>query len=238
MTEHTIASAIVGAQQKWERKPADFYPTPYDATQVLMDFLQLRAGTTVWEPAAGDGDMAAVMEANGLDVWPTDMRQTAFCEGGSNFMLSRQLVAPEWVITNPPFKLSVEFIGHALSITPNVAMLLKSQFWHARSRIEMFERNPPAFVCPLTWRPSFLEKERGKSPLMDVIWVVWKGQTNVTEFVPLRRPTKDRMVDITDYCDRRLGRNQRIDPFDDILGEAMPIRSTNSGVLFDDILGN
>ncbi len=28
------------------------------------------------------------------------------------------------------------------------------------------------------------------------------------------------------------------DPFDDILGEVMPIKSTNSGVLFDDILGS
>ena len=25
----------------------------------------------------------------------------------------------------------------------------------------------------LTWRPAFLEKERGKSPLMDCMWVVW-----------------------------------------------------------------
>lgn len=238
MSEHTIASAIVGAQQKWERKPADFYPTPYDATQVLMDFLQLPPLTTVFEPAAGDGDMAAVMEANELKVWASDMRTTSFCAGGADFLTSKPAIDPDWIITNPPFKLSVEFICRALAMTPNVAMLLKSQFWHARSRIEMFERNPPAFVCPLTWRPSFLEKERGKSPLMDVIWVVWKGRANVTEFSPLRRPTKDRMADITDYCDRRLGRNQPAETFDDILGEAMPIKSTNSGDTFHDILGN
>lgn len=233
---HTIASAIVGSQQKWERKPADFYPTPYNATQVILDFLDLRPGTSVWEPAAGEGDMAAVMEVNDLDVWATDLRRTPYVDGGVNFLTAKQLVSPEWIITNPPFKVATEFIGHALSITPNVAMLLKSQFWHAASRAELFEKFPPAYVCPLTWRPSFLEKERGKSPLMDVIWVIWRGRSNVTEYRPLRRPSEQRMQSVKQAADNLLGRNLFAD-FDDILGHRICGNSTLSGGHFDDILG-
>ncbi|QXV73575.1 putative DNA methyltransferase protein [Rhizobium phage RHph_X2_30] len=232
---HTIASTIVGSMQKWERKPADYYPTPYNATQVILDFLDLPPGTIVWEPAAGDGDMAAVMEVNGLDVRASDLRRTGYVEGGVNFLTADLTHKPEWIITNPPFKVATEFIGHALSITPNVAMLLKSQFWHAAGRVELFERHPPAYVCPLTWRPSFLEKERGKSPLMDVIWVIWRGRTNVTEYRPLRKPCAQRMESIKHKADILLSRNEIAD-FEDILGSSMPVSSTESGG-FIDVLG-
>lgn len=101
MGMHTVASAIIGSQQKWERKPADFYPSPYNVTQVLLDFLNLPEGTSIWEPAAGEGDMAAVMEVNGHDVWSTDIRKTSFIAGGVNFLTAKQLISPEWIITNP-----------------------------------------------------------------------------------------------------------------------------------------
>ncbi len=38
----SVATAIVGAQKAWARKPADFYPTPYDVTQALLDYLRLQ----------------------------------------------------------------------------------------------------------------------------------------------------------------------------------------------------
>ena len=43
-------------------------------------------------------------------------------------------------------------------------------------------------AMPLTWRLAFLESERGKSPLMDCIWVVWSqnGEENCV-FEPMKR---------------------------------------------------
>ena len=190
--EHTIASAIVDAQKTWARKPADFYPTPSDVTVALLKHLHLKPGTRVKEPACGDGAMARVLEASGMVVDSSDLRiDSGYGKGGTDFLKDPGDVIPDWVITNPPFNVAVDFIEQALKLTPNVAMLLKSQFWHARSRIEMFERTGPAEVLPLTWRPSFLEAERGSSPLMDVIWVVWRGgPSEATAFKPLRRPAK------------------------------------------------
>lgn len=187
---HTVAAAIVGAQKKHPRKPADFYPTPSDVTVALLDHLRLCASNVVWEPACGDGSMARVLENYFDCVWASDLRDDCgFGEGGVDFLTTEHSFHPDWIITNPPFNVAVDFIRRALSITPNVAMLLKSQFWHARSRIELFESYPPAEILPLTWRPAFLEKERGRSPLMDVMWVIWRDGYRGTGYRPIRRPT-------------------------------------------------
>lgn len=187
---HTVASAIIGSQKTHARKPADFYPTPPDATWVLLEWLGLPRGTRVKEPACGDGAMARVLEASGLSVDASDLRSdSGYGRGGVDYIKTPG-ERTDWVITNPPFNVAVGFIETALAQTPNVAMLLKSQFWHARSRIELFERSPPAAVLPLTWRPSFLEAERGNSPLMDVMWVVWRAGVTQTRYQPLRRPAK------------------------------------------------
>lgn len=182
---HTVASAIIGSQRVHARKPADFYPTPADATWVLLNHLKLPPGTRVKEPACGDGAMSRVLQAANLDVRSSDLRiDSGFGVGGVDF-LKEPGGSADWVITNPPFNVAAEFIEQALLVAPNAAMLLKSQFWHARSRIELFERHTPSEILPLTWRPAFLEKERGSSPLMDVIWVVWRrGGTGVPSTGP------------------------------------------------------
>jgi hypothetical protein len=186
----TYADALIEGQKLHARKPADFYPSPPDVTQALIDFLNLKPGTFVWEPACGDGAMSKVLSASGCNVHSTDLREdSGYGEGGVDFLTADpEGVAPDWIITNPPFKLAPEFITRSLQITPNAAMLLKSQFWHAARRLELFEKHPPSHILALTWRPAFLEAERGSSPLMDVIWCVWQKNSEGTRFTPVRRP--------------------------------------------------
>lgn len=210
----TIADAIVDSYKKWERKPADLYPTPVDGTESVIPALQVIAeyaklsrplgrggdqtkGARVWEPACGDGRMARVLEYHGFDVLATDIRETpGHGIGGIDFLKDAPRVmgwSPEddidLIVSNPPFSLAEQFIRKALSITPNVAMLLKMQYWNAASRLPFFAEHRPAFVLPLTWRLAFLEKERGKSPLMDCAWVIWSGHADpeVCVFEPLKR---------------------------------------------------
>lgn len=186
--DHTYASAIVGAQKNHKRKAADFYPSPPDVTHALMEFLRLPKGTVIWEPACGDGDMSCILEEHGHQVISTDLRDDVWYGKGGTDYLTHPEIEVDWIITNPPFNLAESFIRKSLSITTNVAMLLKSQYWHAAGRLKLFADHPPAFVLPLTWRPAFLEAERGSSPLMDVIWVVWQGEPEYTKFKPLQRP--------------------------------------------------
>jgi hypothetical protein len=133
----------------------------------------------VWEPACGDGAMARVLQGYGHYVSASDIRPYSMVGGVCwDFLHPAWPKAtggrkPEWIITNPPFNLAEEFIRQALSITPNVAMLVKSQFWHAASRAKLFGEHPPAAILPLTWRSDFLAGDKGGAPTMDCLWTVW-----------------------------------------------------------------
>lgn len=159
-----------------KRRDLDFYPTPPDVTHALMRFLNLEK-CRIWEPACGDGAMAKVLAEYGHDVFSSDIMETGYGVGGVDFLeAARECDA---IITNPPFALSEAFIRHALPQAETVAMILKSQYWHAAKRKALFEEYPPAYVLPLTWRPDFMGGERGGAPTMEVHWTVWmRGQAD------------------------------------------------------------
>ena len=190
------ASRISGGNSARGRRRSDLYPTPPDVTVALLRFLNLPKETTIWEPAAGDGDMAKAVRDCGMLVDETDIRS------GQDFLTSWRPNDSEydydWIITNPPFSLAEEFIRHAAELQSPFAMLLKAQYWHAAKRAQLFREIPPSYVLPLTWRPDFLFKERdgkkGASPLMDIMWCVWltpQMQGVQTVFKPLMRPEKE-----------------------------------------------
>ena len=52
-----LGSRIAGGNTAYFRNKSDYYPTPPEVTQALLNFLNLRPGTKVWEPACGDGHM-------------------------------------------------------------------------------------------------------------------------------------------------------------------------------------
>lgn len=96
------------------------------------------------------------------------------------------------IITNPPFSLADRFIRKSTTLAPISAMLLKSQYFYAAKRYDLFREQPPAYVLPLTWRPDFYEHERAAgekgSPTMDVIWVVWIRGDYSSKYIPLLKP--------------------------------------------------
>ena len=94
----------------------------------------------------------------------------------------------DWIITNPPFSHAAEFISRAFDLGKPCAILVKSQFWHAKRRIELYRRNPPSYVLPLTWRPDFLYGAKSGSPTMEIIWTVWTGTHHAAKYVPLEKP--------------------------------------------------
>lgn len=182
------ASRINGGNTEYSRSKTDFYPTPPDATQALLDFLKLPKSTKVWEPACGEGHMVSVLERNGFIVTKSDI------SFGEDF-LTTPLKECDWIITNPPFSLSDKFIERCIEHGKPFALLLKSQYWHAKRRTALFNKHLPRYILPLTWRPDFLFKTRGSgSPLMDVMWVVWPGKNDVLRYptyIPLSRPNNN-----------------------------------------------
>lgn len=180
-----IAGAIAASMAKWARKPADLYPTPVDCTYSLLPHIAelLPANALVIEPACGDGKMVKPLEEFGYRVEGYDLRpEVTGGQGGFDYLNPKchydSAGYYDAVITNPPFVVAAEFIRRSLEEAPVVAMLLKAQFWNTANRKRLFRETKPYLELNLTWRPAFLEEERGKSPLMDCMWVVWvRGNT-------------------------------------------------------------
>lgn len=176
-----LAGAVQKSYKAWDRKPSDFYPTPYDVTESLIPVIStlLLPGAKIWEPCAGNMDMTRVLEWHGFEVTSTDLRDTGQGIGGFDFLNDDPIekwgwvVDPDMIVMNPPFSLAAQFIERALLYTPNVACLMKIDYWNAISRLPLWRRKLPTFFLPLTWRPAFLAKERGNSPLMNCAWCVW-----------------------------------------------------------------
>lgn len=123
--------------------------------------------------------MTRPLREYGYDVDGYDLRpEVTGGQGGVDFLDRDNGVFDsdtyDAVWTNPPFVVAAPFVERALEIAPVAVMLLKSQYFHARTRGRLWDKHKPSRIYALTWRPSFLEAERGKSPLMDCLWVVWE----------------------------------------------------------------
>lgn len=182
------AATIIGGAGSNKRRELDFYPTPVEVTHALMLFLAEKNLTPslIWEPACGNGAMQDVLELYVDRVIGTDIQD------GMDYFETPCPMGMDAVITNPPFKTSEQFIRKALNEAPLVAMVLKSQYWHAAKRATLFRERPPAYILPLLWRPDFTMGGKG-SPTMDVMWTVWVRGQHRAEYIP---PSKPNMKEI------------------------------------------
>jgi hypothetical protein len=189
MVSDTRSSTISGGQSpRHARHDADFYATPSEVTEALLrspvgPALLLRP---IWEPACGDGAISKVLIEHGANVVSTDLHDRGYGLGGVDFL--RCSMPSRAVITNPPFDRAADFIRRACTRGQPVAMVLKATYWHAANRHDLFNDTRPAYIMPLLWRPA-MAPDRGKSPTMEFMWVVWGAQPSPTcQYLPLPRP--------------------------------------------------
>lgn len=153
----------------YARKERDLYETPEWATKALLPHLP-RFGA-VLEPAAATGKMARVLADVADTVVSTDI------DRGDDFLASVHADEIDAIITNPPYELATEFIEHALGLMKCnrglVAMLLRTDFDHAKSRARLFA-DCPAFAkkLVLTRRIKWFEDSKGQ-PSFNHAWFVW-----------------------------------------------------------------
>lgn len=171
-----------------DRSEIDFYPTPPEVTIALMEFLVIPKNKVIWEPACGEGHMSEVFKELGYTVISTELRETGYGENGVDFLTCNPRKC-DWIITNPPFRDSIHFIKRCIELRKPFALLVKSQYWHAKNRTELFKSHRPRFVLPLNWRPDFLFGKKGGSPTMECQWVVWDSKpAKITEYQILSKP--------------------------------------------------
>lgn len=184
-----MGRALAGGGPAENRRGNDYYPTPADVTRALLrverPHLEQDA-SPIWEPCARGGAMLREIRAAGYacigsDIVPDPDNEVIYADATRTAAFSTR------AITNPPFALSAEIINHLLGKLglTYLAMVLKSQYWHAENRTALFENHRPARIYALNWRPDFLSKG---APTMDCIWTVWdSASTGPTVFSVLAR---------------------------------------------------
>lgn len=162
--------------QRWSeyaRVAYDQYETPEWVTKAVAPYLPFNV--TVLEPACGSRRMVnALLDAGCSDVVGTDIQT------GDDFLLRPHANGFGSIVTNPPFNLANQFIEHALELMKPqrgmVAMLLRTDFDHAKTRRHLFDEHP-AFSTKLVLTKRIVWFERpGAAPSFNHAWFIWDWQ--------------------------------------------------------------
>jgi hypothetical protein len=116
----------MGKRSDFERRPADFYPTPRAAVVPLIP--HLRGIRTFAEPCAGDGDLVRHLEEFGLRcIYAGDIR------AGQDALALASYGAVDAIITNPPWSREPmhSLIAHCQNIRPTW-LLLDADWAHTK----------------------------------------------------------------------------------------------------------
>src|SRR5689334_17403806 len=117
MTQNT--STAVMARRKEPHDSLDYFPTPAWATRALMLHGADMAGTRVWEPACGDGYMVRPLAEQAGSVFASDVHNYGWGHAVHDFLmpyLPDGLERPDWIVTNPPFRLAEQFVHRGLDL--------------------------------------------------------------------------------------------------------------------------
>ena len=175
-----LVQQMLGARPAGRRRTDDFHETPRVAAEALLGVEEITG--PIWEPACGLGAISKVLIEHGHSVVSTDLVDRGYGAGGIDFLLERQPRAPN-VITNPPFKLALEFAQHALQVTTGKVALLVRWEWHAGQRRRLFfENSPPARTWLFSKRLPLMHREGYDGPrassAIDHCWIVWEHGHN------------------------------------------------------------
>lgn len=159
----------------------DLYESPAVAVEALLRAEKLP--DVVWEPACGPGSIVRVLRGAGIRVIATDLVDYGCPDSNANIDFLMERKAPEGcraIVTNPPFKLAVEFVERSLELCPKVVMLLRLAFLESERRTPILDQGHLARVHIFKNRlPMMHRAGRGtqvaktNSSAMAFAWFVW-----------------------------------------------------------------
>jgi hypothetical protein len=166
------------------RVERDSYNSPPFVARSLTEHINVE-GLRIWEIAAGRGQLARELEAQGARVFSSDIEPHEGLDAVFDFLspgLPPGLRQFDGMISNPPWRLAVAFIEAGLRRISShggfLALLLPTDFDSARGRLHLF--HDPRFIAriSLTSRPVWFERTDGvkAAPKENVCWFIWKRQ--------------------------------------------------------------
>lgn len=160
----------------------DAYFSPPEATAALLAIEGDRLPHDLWEPAAGDGAIVRPLRAAGYRVAAYDIADYGCpdCVTGFDYLAEDTLQSyPDGIVTNPPYRLAVEFARKALGEVSYVALLLRTNFLESTSRLPFFRAEPPSRIWISSRRLPMMHRHDWAGPRapsnMAHAWFIWDG---------------------------------------------------------------
>ena len=175
------AFTTLGASNHSEtvREVNDYYATDPRAVDLLLE--KETFSKKVLEPSCGEGHISKALTGNSYEVTSYDLIDRGFGEVKDFFDVEK---FDGDIITNPPYKIALDFVKHSLDIIDDgakVAMFLKIQFLESKSRRAFFDKFPPKKVYVASSRLLCAmngDFDKYKSSAACYAWFVWeKGYT-------------------------------------------------------------
>lgn len=178
----------VMAQRIEAKDSPDDFPTPPWATRALIEHIldnpQALSKKSCLEPACGAGHMARVLKEYFGKVTYSDAYGYRYGPIRDFLTYPFEMNSVDWVITNPPFRLSEEFVIRALNVAKEgVAILARTVFIESVGRYRnLFLQTPPTKFAQFSERvPMVKGRLDGKAvTATSYAWLVWEKKSGST----------------------------------------------------------
>jgi hypothetical protein len=203
-------SHAVMAQRTEAKDSADDFPTPPWATRALLEYIincrEGLANKSCLEPACGAGHMARTLAEYFGSVHYSDANQYGFGPVRDFLSYPFETNSVDWVITNPPFRLSEEFVVRALQVAnEGVAILARTVFIESVGRYRnLFEKTPPTIFAQFSERVPMVKGrlDRKASTATGYAWLVWEKSSSDQPLLRWIPPCRKKLERDSDYTDQ------------------------------------
>lgn len=176
-------SIFVSPRRESYEETYDRYYTPKWATRALFKYAMppqfFNPASVVLEPAAGRGHIVDVLKEQGCNnIIDRDI------DTGTDFLDEDENPKCDWIITNPPYKLSLPFALKSIHLSRQgkkakkggVAFFVRYTFLETKSRYaELFSQYKPSIIAQFTERVGLQYGKTTKKAGSAVAycWVIW-----------------------------------------------------------------
>lgn len=191
-----------------DKEPADFYPTPEWAIEVVAKKEKMKCESFL-EPACGDGrifNYVYAMYYTGIDIQQNLIEKVRLTYPTYNLYTHDFLTMDfgqtkyDLIMTNPPFSIAMDYLTKCLSLLTEggrCIMLLRINFLATKIRLDFNREHMPARIYLLAERPKFVKNSNDNA---DYAWIVWQeGWTEATVFSILSKTDLIKNTKIEDF---------------------------------------
>jgi hypothetical protein len=158
----------------------DAYFSPPEAAFSLLDIESSFLPDCIWEPAAGDGALVTPFRTVGQKrVIASDIADygLADCAVGVDYLKAPARGDVGGIVTNPPYRLAIQFAEKALQEVPYLALLLRTNFLESTARMSFFKVHKPARIWISSRRLPMMHRHGWQGPRAPsntcFAWFVW-----------------------------------------------------------------